>query len=336
MQFAWALTCNLLRCQALPDMGSAHKPDGGDGATTMGPLDLEKAELVGGMLQLVTATAGYRGSPPPRAADVQGESSDNNRHGDEGSCRASADQCSSSVLNSDRFRGANQPDADSGAASSADCVNSDFRPDITDFDRLEQRAAGRFIQVANAAAAAAYSARWACQPRTAAIDRGRARGAAAAAVRAAATTLQTAAQAMRQQMGHVTPRALKAARRTLRRVTALLPASLQGRAAALFDAAAVGMRRKSSVSNGGPDEWWRRDPNRRPSLWTLAGWRRRVADTVSALPPLQSMALTLTGAVPAFADVVLLVQKHKPLCVKQVLGAADAADAAGASHRRHC
>jgi hypothetical protein len=201
-----------------------------------------------------------------------------------------------------------------------------------EFDALEQRAAGRFVQVADVAAAAAYSARWACQPRAAGIG-SHALSAASAAMRAAATALQKAMQAMHARRSQIAAQASRPAHSLLNYVTPRLPATVRGRAAALVDAVATALQGEASVKNSRPDEWWKQDPNRRPSLWSPAGWQRLAAVVQSALPSLQTIVLQLSRAVPGFADMLLSLQRHEPLCVKQLVGAV-LADAAGAAHRR--
>ena len=223
--------------------------------------------------------------------------------------------------------GNGQLDGQAGAPFGADCANPDVQPKVTDFDAREQRAAGRFIQVADAAAAAAYSARWACQPRPERIVSG-ALSAASGAVRAASTALQRATQAMPPRMVHAAAQVLQAAHGVLNCAKTRLPATLRERVTACVHAVAAVLHDEAGDSDSRPDEWWRRDRNWRPSLWSSAGWRRLAVDVRSALPSLQTIMLMLSRTVPGFADVVLLHQRHEPLCVRQPTGAVDGTDAA--------
>jgi hypothetical protein len=148
-------------------------------------------------------------------------------------------------------------------------------------------------------------------------------------MRAAATALQKAMQAMHARRSQIAAQASRPAHSLLNYVTPRLPATVRGRAAALVDAVATALQGEASVKNSRPDEWWKQDPNRRPSLWSP----RLAAVVQSALPSLQTIVLQLSRAVPGFADMLLSLQRHEPLCVKQLVGAV-LADAAGAAHRR--
>ena len=319
--------------QALPATGPTGNTETADSTAPDGPLDAEKAELVAGMLRLVTATLGHgNGSAlAARASHHQGSGHNNHKDSDKGSCRSGGDRSSDELQDDDSLTSSSERGGEADADGSEQCPSRDTEHILSDFDALERRAAGRFIQVADAAAAAAYGARWACQPRPAGIA-SRALSSASAAVRTVAQIIRTAAQALRQQIERNAAPALRAARRTLTFVTALLPAPLRERITALMEAVAVKLQSADSIKDSRADEWWRLDPNRRPSLWTTAGWQRRATDVKSALPSLQTTALTLCRVVPGFADVVLSLQKHQPLCAAHPL---DAVDAEAAADRRH-
>ena len=273
---------------------SSSQPDG--------PLDSEKADMVAGMLRLMTATAG-RGRLLIPDADIGGVSGGwTLRGGYGGSCGTRAKS---------RAGG-----AECSGGADGECANRDAHLDMASFDALERQAAGqRFVQVADAEAAAAYGARFRCQASSAATAYGQIFRAAPASVATAAKAVQRAARAALRQAAVPAAEALQTARIVLRQASAWVPGPLRAAAATFVRNVAVGLGSKDdSAGDSSPDEWWRHDPRRRPSLWTLHGWRRLAADTLPQLPSVQAILLALSRAVPGFDDMVLLFYRHEALC----------------------
>ncbi len=273
--------------------------------------------MVAGMVQLIAATAGVdrvrsrrtgmsgaSSSGGPRTEDGAGHGSCANGRGD-GS--GGSDAWGSSAVRQGGGR---------HAVPGGECANPDgTTPDAAIFDALERQAAGRrFVQVADAAAAAAYGAQWRCQGAATATVCGKGSRAVTATAVAVAAALRWLARAAFRQAAAPAAWVLQAARPVISQAVQWLPAPVQAATADLLATMSACLRGGLTTSEGSQDEWWKHDPHRRPSLWTPEGWRRLAADARSRLPSFQALLLSLSRAVPGFADCVLLFHRHEALC----------------------
>ena len=324
------MRCGMAQVLPCTEPDSNCTTEGGTGQPG-GPLDAEKADMVTGMVQLVAATAGMgrvhhpRGTCGTSGSGMGSQSLSSSRGpryegGDDGrgTC-ADGDvlehRRSGGAAGADGEAGSARQDGKTEAAPGGQCADADeAAPDAVDFDALERQAAGeRFVQVADAGAAAGYGARWRCQGDAAAPVHGKGFRAVAATVSAAATAAQRLARALLRRTAPPAAWVLRVVRSLFSQAADWAPAPLRAVAAIVRTRVQAALHRTHSAAISS-DEWWKHDPHRRPTLLMPQGWRRLAADARSRLPSLQEVLLSLSRAVPGFAGVVLLFHRHEALC----------------------
>jgi len=290
---------------------------GGGSVQAEGPLDAEKADMVAGMVQLIASTAGADSRLRSRGTAKGGGTSSGGPRAEGGDGPGNyAEGRSNGTEGSGGKGGSTLQGGEGHAAADGACANPEgTASDAAAFDALErQAAAARFVRVADAEAAAAYGAQWKCQGTAAATGFGKGSRALTAAAGAVAAASQRSAQVVLRQMAVPVAWVLQAAQPVINWSVIWLPAPVRAATADLLVTLSASLRGGASDSDGAPEEWWKRDPHRRPSLLTPQGWRRLAAGALSRLPTLQALLLSLSRAVPGFADFVLLFHRHEALC----------------------
>ena len=288
---------------------------GGRDGQPGGPLDAEKADMVAGMVQLIAATAGADRLRSRGTGESGGSSSRGPRAGNGGDHGTCADGRSDSAEGGDGEGGFGWQGNRRDAVPDRMCAIIEKSPEAASFDVLEWQAAGkRFVQVADAEAAAAYGSRWRCQGAATATADGDGSRAMTATVSAVAAALQRLVRATLQQTAVPAAWVLQAARLLFSQAVGRAPAPLRAAAVTMASRVQAALHRRDALANAASDEWWKHDPHRRASLLTLHGWRRLAAVALSRLPSLQALLLSLSRAVPGFADFVLRFHRHAALC----------------------
>ena len=289
MQLPQVLPCSDPSSTCAPDTSSAQ-PDG--------PLDSEKADMVAGMMHLVTATAGRCGGPGSHGTQA----------GDGGSFGAQQSDHNDHSPDS-RSEQAGETGAD------GECPNPDGQTDLASFDALEQQAAGtRFVQVADAKAAAAYGTQWRCQAYAKTTDGSKGLRAGPTLVRVAAKALHRFALALRRRTAVPAALLLRTVKRSFSLAAVWLPAPVLTGVATISKSVFGSARGQASIADKRTDEWWKHNPAGRASLLTLHGWQGLSNETLTRLPSLQAVLLTLSRAVPGFSEAVLLFHRQEALC----------------------